>query len=296
MKILITGVKGQLGYELQNMLKDKTEVVGVDIDELDITDMDGTVNFVKEIAPEVIINCAAFTNVDGCESNINTAYKVNGIGAYNLARSAVECGAKLVHISTDYVFDGKKDEPYNEFEMVNPMSIYGKSKYAGEKLVRETCPAHFILRTAWLYGINGNNFVKTMLKLADQQDVVKVVNDQHGTPTYAKDLAETICRLIETNHFGTYHVTNNGECTWYDFAQKIFELAGCKDVNVLPITTEELNRPAPRPAYSVMRNYMLELTIGDTMRPWEEALQEYMDELREHGLVQGEKTILKAGR
>lgn len=285
MKIFIAGVKGQLGYEIYHLLKDKETVIGVDIEDLDITDAFSVHRIIATEKPDVVINCAAYTNVDGCEERLDLAFKVNAVGAQNLASACLENNSKIVHISTDFVFDGKKQEPYIEFDEVNPLSVYGKSKYCGEKLVREICPRHFIVRTAWLYGINGNNFVKTVLRLAKEKDKLTIVNDQHGTPTYTKDLAVSIYNLIQTTNYGIYHISNRGECTWYDFTKKIFELAGINNVIVHPITTEELGRPAPRPKYSVLRNFMLECTIGDSMRDWEEALIDYMEELRSNGLI-----------
>jgi dTDP-4-dehydrorhamnose reductase len=279
MNILITGVNGQLGHELYDMLDGKETVTGIDIEDVDITDAQKVHEYINDFQPDVVIHPAAYTNVDACESNVDLAYKVNSVGAQNIASACLNTGTKMVYVSTDFVFDGQKEEPYIEFDTPNPLSIYGKSKLAGEMLASHILNRLFIVRTAWLYGLNGNNFVKSILRQTKEKDTLTVVNDQWGTPTYTKDLAEVICRLIYTDGYGIYHATNNGQCTWYDFAKKILEYAGMEHVNVLPITTDELDRPAKRPKYSVLRNYMLELTIGDTMRPWEDALKEYVREV-----------------
>jgi dTDP-4-dehydrorhamnose reductase len=279
MNILITGVKGQLGHELYDMLDGKETVTGIDIEDVDITDAQKVHEYINDFQPDVVIHPAAYTNVDACEGNVDLAYKVNAVGTQNIASACLNTGAKMVYVSTDFVFDGQKEEPYIEFDTPNPLSVYGKSKLAGEMLASRILNRLFIVRTAWLYGLNGNNFVKSILSQAKEKDTLTVVNDQWGTPTYTKDLAEVICRLIYTDGYGIYHATNNGQCTWYDFAKKILEYAGMEHVNVLPITTDELDRPANRPRHSVLRNFMLELTIGDTMRPWEDALKEYVREV-----------------
>ena len=274
MKILLIGANGQLGFDVSKMLSQKHEVIKCDKRDLDITNLTDVLEQVKQIKPDMIINSAAYTDVDSCENNVDLAYKVNALGVRNLAVAAYENRSRILHISTDFVFDGEKKEPYIEFDRPNPLSIYGKSKWAGEVMLKEICQRYYILRTAWLYGENGRNFVKTMLRLAEEKDAVKVVDDQIGSPTYTKDLVQVIEMIIETEAYGTYHVSNDGQCSWYEFAKKIFELAG-KDVQVLPITTEELARPAKRPKYSVLKNFMLELQFDYYIRHWEEALKEY---------------------
>lgn len=277
MKVLVTGATGQLGCDVVGMLSSH-EVIGIGSKDLDLTDIDKTYEFIKNLKPDIIIHCAAYTKVDDAENNIDFCYKVNTISAQVLASVCYEIGAKLLYVSTDYVFDGIKIQPYNEFDCVNPLSVYGKSKAAGEKIIRDILPRHFIVRTAWLYGLNGNNFVKTILKLSKGKDMIKVINDQRGTPTSTVDLALGILRLVDSDNYGTYHGTCKGETTWYDFARKIFKL---KDIRtkVEPITTEELKRPAFRPKNSILRNYMYELTIGDPFRNWEESLNEYLQKL-----------------
>lgn len=275
MKILVAGARGQLGIDIVNTLSDKNEVSGFDIDTLDITNINNTLNVVREINPDLIINCAAYTNVDGCEANVDTAYKINALGARNLAVAALETKSRFLHISTDFVFDGNTDNPYTEFDIPNPLSIYGKSKYAGEEFIRQICSRHYILRTAWLYGKNGNNFVKTMLKLANEKKTISVVDDQIGSPTYTNDLIKAIEIIIHSEAYGTYHTTNDGQCSWNEFAKKIFKHAGANEVVVNAISSEELKRPAVRPKYSVLRNYMIEMQFDYYMREWEEALKDY---------------------
>ena len=280
MRILITGCNGQLGLELHRQLlerinaKQPYDLWETDLHNLDITDQCQVLELVQSQKPDAVINCAAYTNVDKCETDELNAFRVNAIGARNLAVAAYGIGAKMVQVSTDYVFDGTAKTPRREYDPISPVSCYGKSKALGEQLVRETNPRHFILRTAWLYG-QGNNFVRTMLKLAREKDELNVVNDQIGSPTSTVDLAACILNLIHTEHYGTYHATCEGFCSWFEFAIKIFLLAGVR-IPVNPITSEELNRPAPRPQYSVLDNYMLQLIGMNNFRPWEEALEEYM--------------------
>ncbi|AGB42251.1 dTDP-4-dehydrorhamnose reductase [Halobacteroides halobius DSM 5150] len=277
MKVLITGGQGQLGTRLNSLLADKYDIYAWDIDELDITEGEETIEKVVNLNPDVVIHSAAYTDVDGCEENIDLAYQVNAYGTRNIAVACQKCDAKMVYISTDFVFDGKKDEHYIEFDQTNPLSVYGKSKLAGEKFVKDLLNKYFIVRTAWLYGKNGGNFVKTMLKLAQERDLLTVVDDQVGSPTYAKDLAKVIAELITTNLYGTYHASNNGECSWYQFAKKIFEYTDT-EIEVKPVTSEEFVRPATRPSYSVMDNYSLEQGLSYEMRDWQDALKDYLEE------------------
>lgn len=276
MKILITGSNGQLGRELTKQYSsDKSaELILTDVNNLDITDYASVQKMVSEKRPDVIINCAAHTAVDKCETDVHNAYRINTIGPKNLAEAAYSIGAEIVQISTDYVFDGQVNKPLTEFDTPNPQTVYGASKLQGEELVKTLNPKHYIVRTAWLYG-DGNNFVKTMINLSKTNDTIKVVNDQFGTPTSTVDLAAVIIKLVKEKNYGLFHCTCKGKCSWYDFAKKIFELKNI-DVNVVPCTTEEFPRPAKRPKYSVLQNYMLELTTGDITRPWEEAVEEYL--------------------
>ena len=274
MRILITGANGQLGTELMKVLEGY-EVHGFNKDQLDITNPNNVRECMENIEPDVVIHCAAYTNVDGCESNVDLAYKINASGAGYVATECLKIGAAMVYVSTDYIFNGKKGQPYYEFDKPNPINTYGKTKLAGEEIVRSTLKRHYIARTAWLYGTQGKNFVKTMLQLAETQKNINVVNDQTGSPTNVLDLARAIKLLIESKKYGTYHVTNSGSCTWYEFAKKIFELRGI-EIEVNPLTTDQLDRPAKRPKNSVLKNFNLEANLKYSTRSWEEALKEYL--------------------
>jgi len=273
MKILITGAKGQLGREVARQGHEH-ELVLTDYDTLDITNGAVVKSYLCDIQPDAVIHCAAYTNVDGAEADVDGAFRVNVVGAQNIAAGCLEIGARMVYVSTDYVFDGQKQEPYNEFNVVNPQSIYGYTKWQGEEMVRQILGRHYIVRTAWLYG-EGNNFVRTMLRLADTNDTLRVVHDQVGTPTSTVDLAKTIFTLLASDAYGTYHATCQGQCSWYDLACEIFRIVG-KKVEVIPVTTGEFPRPAKRPMHSVLDNYMLRMTVGDSMRDWQDALREYL--------------------
>ncbi|NSB16550.1 dTDP-4-dehydrorhamnose reductase [Clostridium beijerinckii] len=291
MKILITGSKGQLGNELLDIIKSgkaeigevseaikKSEVIALDVDELDITNLEQVKSKINNLKPNVIINCAAATNVDGCESNEDFAFKVNSIGPRNLAIASEEVGAKLVQVSTDYVFGGIGNKPLTEYDLTVPYSVYGKTKLLGENYVRELSSRYFILRTAWLYGYVGHNFVYTMRRLGKEKECITVVNDQRGNPTHANDLAYHILKLIQTEEYGVYHCTGKGECTWYDFAKMIIELSGEK-CEVKPCTSEEYKTPAKRPEYSSLDNMMLRNTVGDDMRDWKDAIKSFISKL-----------------
>ena len=276
MKIIITGAQGQLGQELVKQLDKKYEydVIKTDRDTLDITNIENVNTFILEQNPDVVINCAAHTAVDLCETDIENAYKINAIGPRNLAIVCEKIGAKLVQVSTDYVFDGNGTRSYREDDITCPNSVYGTSKLMGENFVREFCSKYFIVRTAWLYG-EGNNFVRTMLKLSETNSELNVVNDQIGSPTSTVDLAKAIIDLIHTEHYGIYHGTCEGQCSWYDFAKKIFEIKNI-DIKVNPVTSDEFKRPAPRPKYSVLDNFMLKLVGLNSFRKWEDSLEEYL--------------------
>ena len=277
MKIVITGAKGQLGTELINQLRNMEgmDIIPTDRDELNIIDINSVNEFLLNNKPDVVINCAAHTAVDLCETDVENAYKINAVGPRNLAIVCEKIGAKLVQVSTDYVFDGNGTRPYREDDTTCPNSIYGTSKLMGENFVREFCSRYFVVRTAWLYG-EGNNFVRTMLKLAETNSELNVVNDQFGSPTSTVDLAKAIIDLMNTEHYGVYHGTCEGQCSWYDFAKKIFEIKNI-DIKVNPVTSEEFKRPAPRPAYSVLDNFMLKLVGLNSFRTWEKSLEEYLD-------------------
>lgn len=276
-KILVTGCNGQLGKSIQKEYESEAaELILTDVADLDITDNAQVLQFVREHKPQVIMNCAAHTAVDLCEEQWDLAYRINAIGPRNLAIAATQTGAKLMHISTDYVFSGDGDHPYTEFDPVGPNSAYGKTKLEGERFVQQFAKNYFIIRTAWLYG-DGKNFVKTMLKLSETRDNVSVVKDQFGSPTSAKELAKMMHHLEPTENYGLFHGTCEGSCSWADFADEIFRLAGLP-TKVNHITTEEYGSATRRPAYSVLDNYMLRLTTDFRMADWQDAIREYMEE------------------
>jgi len=281
MKILLTGSHGQLGRELSLQLqKSAIDFVGYDLPELDITNLQKTEKLLDVEQPTVVINCGALTNVDACETQRELAFAVNAEGPKNLATLCQARDIVLVQVSTDYVFDGAGIQengslrPYIESDTIDPKTVYGESKAAGERYVAELCDRYFIIRTAWLYG-DGNNFVKTMLKLASEHDKLTVVDDQIGSPTSTKDLAAAILELIKTQNYGLYHGTCEGFCSWYDFAVEIFKESGVT-IPVEPVTSEQFVRPAPRPKYSVLENTQLKKYHINTFRPWQDALKDYL--------------------
>lgn len=278
-KIFITGANGQLGRAVNARYTNHKEIelINTDVAELDITNVEAVLNMIREVQPYAIINCAAHTAVDACETDEDNAYRINAIGARNLSIAAGQTGAKMMHISTDYVFAGDAKKPYTEFDMPNPQSAYGRTKLAGELFVKEFTDRHFIIRTAWLYG-DGKNFVKTMLRLSEEHDEISVVNDQVGSPTSTRVLTDIIDRLLWTDNYGTFHGTCEGVCSWADFAEEIFRLAK-KDTRVKRVTSAEYNAAANRPAYSVLDNYMLKLTTGYVADDWKIAIKEYIDRL-----------------
>lgn len=292
MKILITGAAGQLGQEIQRQLTAGGSALGpvperlalasvipVDIDEVDLTNRHDTAALVRRYAPYAVINCAAFTNVDKCESEPDAAYAANALIPRNLALACDEVGAKLVHLSTDYVFSGNASAPLPETALPAPNTVYGATKLLGEEYVKAFSKQWFIVRTAWLYGREGANFVKTILRLVRENGSAKVVSDQIGNPTNAEDLAHHLLQMVPSREYGVYHCTGNGVCSWYDFACEIVRLWGV-DATVTPCTTEEFPRPAPRPAYSALDHAMLRATIGDNMRPWQQALEQFYNEMK----------------
>ena len=281
MKILITGAGGQFGTELMLMAASMpgVEAVGFTRGQLDVTDLGQTERTVRKEKPDVVIHAAAYTAVDRAEQDEENAYRVNAHGTRHVAAAAEAVGAKMCFISTDYVFDGKKRRPYREDDPTNPLNVYGKSKQAGEKAVQQETEKFFIVRTSWLYGLHGNNFVKTMLALADAGKPLKVVHDQTGSPTYAKDLARFILELVRTDKYGIYHASNTGSCTWYEFAKTIFRYSGIQ-AEVLPCTTEQYPRPAQRPEYSVMDHMSILANGFQDFRPWQDALRDFLGEMR----------------
>ena len=287
-KILVTGCNGQLGrairkeYAEQNIEFINTDVVAGDgIVSLDITNIDVVMNMVKDAKPDVIINCAAHTNVDKCEEQEDLAYKINAIGPRNLSIAATEVDAKMIHISTDYVFEGNGTRPYIEFDKPNPISAYGRTKLEGENFVKQFASRFFMLRTAWLYG-DGRNFVKTMLSLSEKHDELNVVCDQLGSPTSAVELAKMIHFLEGTDNYGIFHATCEGDTDWAEFADEIMKQAG-KKTRINHVTSKQYKEMNPasanRPAYSILENYMIKLTSDYRMADWQDALTVYMKEL-----------------
>ncbi len=282
MKVVVTGANGQLGTDLCKVLQ-HFELIPLTHKEIEISDINSVKYAFCKHKPDIIINTAAYVRVDDCETEQDRAFLINTLGARNVAVIAQELGAKLVHISTDYVFGGEAEPPavpYSEFDTPSPLSIYGKSKLAGENFVRHFCPKHFIVRTSGLFGITGasgkgDNFVETMLRLAKERDELRVVNDQVFSPTYTKDLAQKIAQLITTEYYGIFHVTNKGSCSWYEFTKEILKLADLK-IRLIPITSDEYPQKARRPRFSVLDNYHLRLLALDDMRTWQEALRDYM--------------------
>jgi len=275
-KIIVTGANGQLGraVNIEYAGRADIELVNTDVAELDITDVDAVLKFVRDVKPYAIINCAAHTNVDACETQVDLAYRINAIGPRNLAIAASDSGAKLMHISTDYVFDGNGTRPYIEFDAPGPKSVYGSTKLAGEEQVKLFADRFYIIRTAWLYG-DGKNFARTMLRLAGDHEEITVVNDQVGSPTSAKELAKAVVSQLDTDNYGLFHGTCEGDCSWADFATEVLRLAGSK-TRIVPISSEEYGAPANRPHYSILENYMLKLTGGYMFADWHDAIEEYM--------------------
>ena len=295
MKIIVTGCKGQLGTEILKQLREgrseigpipekllNATVIAVDLPDLDISNYKMVDEFIRRNRPDVIINCAAYTNVDGCEVNHDAAFKANALGPRNLAQAAEKTGARLVHVSTDYVFSGRENGgvAQDEATIPGPISAYGSTKLMGEKYVEQFCHRHFIVRTAWLYSYYGKNFVKTMVNLAKTHDTLNVVNDQLGNPTNAVDLAYHILKLAVSHDYGIYHCTGSGICSWYDFASEIIRLSGLP-CTVKPVTSaqyKEMNpKSADRPAWSALENRALRCSVGDDMRDWKDAIQDFFN-------------------
>lgn len=270
--ILVIGANGMLGHDLMKVLEG--DVRGLDLPDIDITSLESVRRVLLTLKPKIVINAAAYTDVDGCETDVEQAMAVNGEGVGLLALTAREIGAKLVQISSDYVFDGSKGTPYLEADPVGPLSVYGESKLAGE-LNAAMAPEYLIIRTQWLYGIHGKNFVETMLRLAGEKSELAIVDDQIGSPTWSYDLALSIKALLEKGCVGVYHAANSGYCSWKEFAEAIFEEAGLQ-VKVNSMTTQELNRPANRPLYSTLDCSKLTEDTGFRPQQWREALKSYL--------------------
>ncbi|MEK6766581.1 MAG: dTDP-4-dehydrorhamnose reductase [Planctomycetota bacterium] len=285
MKILITGSHGMLGTDIVNLLREKMsspthnddlEVIEAPHEKLDITLEDEVSDFISRHKPDIIINCAAFTNVDKCETEREIAFKVNALGPKYIAAAAKECGARVIHISTDFVFDGNSDRPYIEEDQTNPLSEYGRTKLEGERNIQNHCNAFLIVRTSWLFGHNGTNFVEKMLELAGHNKELSIVTDETGSPTYTADLAGALWTLIKQECEGIFHVANEGSCSRYEWAKNIFETRGY-NINIHPIKSSQYKRPAKVPLNSTLNCQRFSTATGILMRPWQEALSAYLD-------------------
>ncbi len=271
-----------LGSLVCKALEDKHTVIATDIVDgcelLNIADTGSVFDVINRTQPEMVIHCAAMTDVDGCEREPDAAHKINAVGTWNLACACASIDCPIAYVSTDYVFDGEKGSSYTEFDSPNPLSAYGASKLAGERAIQSISPKHFIVRTSWLFAPHGKNFAISILKAAETRPELKIVADQFGSPTYAKDLAEFLAGLVGSPLFGVYHFTNSGSCSWHEFASAILNAAGKTQVKTIPIKSEEWPTPTRRPVYSVLRHYRMELLGRDNARPWEEAVAEFVSE------------------
>ena len=278
MRVVVTGAEGQLGQDVVlELTRKKHEAIGTDREKLDITKEADVFAFIGEVKPDVILHCAAYTNVDAAEENEELAYQINALGTEYLAKAAQQIGAKMLYVSTDYVFNGTATEPYEVDQQTKPLGAYGRTKLAGEELLQKNLKEFFIVRTAWVFGVHGHNFVKTMIRLGEERGEVGVVHDQVGSPTYTVDLAKFMVELMETEQYGIYHATNSGVCSWYEFAVEIFKQVGM-NVTVNPLTSDQFPRPAARPEYSVLSKKKIEEKGLIPLRDWKEALSAYLDE------------------
>lgn len=286
MKVLVTGVKGQLGYDVVNELEKRgLEAVGVDIQEMDITNADSVNQVIGEAAPDAVIHCAAYTAVDAAEDNVEVCRKVNADGTQNIANMCKKLDIPMIYISTDYVFDGEGVRPWEPDDERHPLNVYGQTKYEGELAVQNTLDKYFIVRIAWVFGVNGKNFIKTMLNLGQTRDHLTVVNDQFGSPTYTYDLARLLVDMVQTDKYGIYHATNEGICTWYEFACEIFKQAGIQ-VDVAPVTADQYPAKAKRPSNSRMSKEKLTDNGFEKLPTWQDALSRYLVALKENEVNQ----------
>ena len=276
MRILVTGVKGQLGYDVMNELAKRGHTgIGVDVEEMDITDAEKVEQVIKESEVEAVIHCAAYTAVDAAEDNAELCHKINAEGTENIAKVCKELDLKMIYISTDYVFNGEGTRPWEPDDEREPLNVYGQAKYEGELAVEKYLEKYYIVRIAWVFGVNGKNFIKTMLNLSETHDELSVVNDQIGSPTYTYDLARLLVDMVETDKYGRYHATNEGLCTWYEFATEIFRQAG-KEITVHPVTSDQFPSKARRPHNSRMSKDKLEANGFDRLPTWQDALNRYL--------------------
>lgn len=278
MKVFVTGVKGQLGHDVVNELKKRGHTaIGVDIEEMDITDKDAVRRIITQVSPEAVVHCAAYTAVDAAEEQVELCRRVNAFGTENIAQVCKELNCKLMYISTDYVFNGQGTRPWEPDDEREPLNVYGQTKYEGELAV-ETLEKYFIVRIAWVFGVNGKNFIKTMLNLGKTRDHLTVVDDQVGSPTYTYDLARLLVDMIETEKYGRYHATNEGVCSWYEFACEIFKKAGI-EITVNPVSSNEYSAKAKRPQNSRMDKSKLKKMGFEPLPTWQDALERYLKEI-----------------
>jgi dTDP-4-dehydrorhamnose reductase len=281
MKILLLGHKGMLGSDLLFQLSSKHDVIGLDKDEIDIASALECKKAIEASVPDLVINAAGYTNVDGCEEAKEECHAVNAEAVKNIANACRKKNVRIIHFSTDYVFDGKATTPYKEDNESSPINVYGASKLAGERYLRDLSDNYILIRTAWLYGKNGKNFVRTILEKSETVKQLEVVDDQIGSPTYTRDLAAAVDLLVDRNITGVFHITNRGSCSWFQFAVRILQEAGIKEVKVVPIKSSKLTRPAKRPQYSVLSMQKFIQTTGKTMQPWQLALQDYLKNVQQ---------------
>lgn len=280
-KVLVLGARGMLGSALMALFSPSFEVVGLGHADVDVAFEKEVRRAVHDIQPDIVIHAAAYTDVDGCERNPDRAFETNTQGTLRVVQACREIGATLVYISTDYVFDGRGVAPYREDDPVHPLSVYGKSKLGGERHVQDGLDEFVIVRTQWLFGRGGRNFVTTVLEWAEDGRALTIVNDQFGSPTYVVDLSQTILRLLEKGCWGIFHVANSSSCSWYEFAREIFEVAGVPDVAIIPVEGASLGRPAPRPRHCILDCGRLTRETGVTMRSWQSALRDFLKERRQ---------------
>ena len=279
MRVLVTGVKGQLGHDVMNELEKRGyEGIGVDVEEMDITDRETVERVMREVHPDKVVHCAAWTSVDDAEDKVELCRKINAYGTENIARMCKELSAPMIYLSTDYVFDGEGTRPWEPDDERHPLNVYGQTKYEGELAVEKYLDAYFIVRIAWVFGVNGKNFIKTMLRLSETHDTITVVDDQVGSPTYTYDLARLLVDMLETEKYGRYHATNEGLCSWYEFAKEIFRQAG-REVKVIPVSSEEYPAKAKRPHNSRMNKDKLREMGFAPLPAWEDALSRYLKEI-----------------
>ena len=286
MKVLVTGVKGQLGYDVMNELASRgIEGIGVDVEEMDITDKKACETVISDVKPDAVIHCAAYTAVDAAEDNLELCRRVNAEGTRNIAKVCKALDIKMMYISTDYVFNGGGERPWEPDDHREPLNVYGLTKYEGEISVEQNVSKYFIVRIAWVFGVNGKNFIKTMLRLGKEKGAVSVVDDQVGSPTYTYDLARLLVDMIQTDRYGRYHATNEGLCSWYEFACEIFRQAGMDQVKVTPVDSSGFPAKAKRPQNSRMSKEKLTENGFDRLPAWQDALGRYLETLKENGMM-----------